>query len=207
MLGGVALVVAMIVYSCSASSGTSATGVEPPAAADSSSPSQAAAPPPATTSQPTAVAPPPASPSAAPDLVADAPACTNEDIRITAVPAVTTMVPGDDVLIRLFIKNVSERACNRDVGPDLQELYIARGTERIWSSDHCDGPIGSEIRTLPPAHERSYETIWNGQSSTSCDPDTKRSPNGPVPTAGEYELFGRLGTALSQPVILKISSM
>ena len=53
------------------------------------------------------------------------------------------------------------------------------GTEKIWSSDDCDGPTGSELRTFPPNHERSYNAMWNGKSSATCSTTQKRTPDRP----------------------------
>jgi hypothetical protein len=105
----------------------------------------------------------------------------------------------------LLIKNTSNRTCSRDVGPDQQELYIKYGTETVFSSDHCDGPTGSDLRSFPPGHERSYDVTWNGKSSSSCSATSKRTPDGPIPQAGEYQLFGRVGTDRSEPVTLKLT--
>ncbi len=202
VLGGVALVVALIVYSCattgktSATPGGSATPVAPPA---TSTPTPA--------SSPTAVVAPAGVKSATPGPppVVDAATCTDGELSVTAVPAKTTTPRGTELLIKLLIKNTSQRTCNRDIGPDQQELYVVVGTERVWSSDHCDGPTGSDQRSFPPGHERSYEVIWNGKSSSSCSSTTKRTPDGPVPAAGEYQLLGRVGTDISEPVLLKLT--
>jgi hypothetical protein len=53
--------------------------------------------------------------------------CTTKEVSVTPIPAVTTLKRGAQVEIRLKIKNVSTRTCNRDVGADLQELYIQSG--------------------------------------------------------------------------------
>lgn len=200
VLGGAALVVTMIVYSCSASSGKSSTT---PASSSSPRPSLVASPTPSPKAVDAPVGVVDSSPAAAP--VVDPQACTDSELTVTAVPSKTTVSVGTELPIKLVIKNSSQRSCSRDIGPDQQELYVVLGTQRIWSSDHCDGPTGSESRTFPPAHERSYDVVWNGHSSTSCSTTTKRTPNGPPPQAGEYQLFGRVGTDLSEPVILKLS--
>jgi hypothetical protein len=88
----------------------------------------------------------------------------------------------------------------------MQELRIVLGTEKLWSSDDCGGLTGSDVRQFPPNLERSYEVIWNGHSSSACSATQKRTPTGPTPTPGtEYQLLGRVGTDLSEPVTLKFS--
>lgn len=132
-------------------------------------------------------------------------ACTDTEIKVTAKPAQTSLKRGSDLLITLLIKNVSQRTCTRDVGADLQELRILKSTEKVWSSDDCGGPRGHEVRSFPPAHERSYTVVWNGHSSSACEKSIKRVPDGPVPAAGEYRLYARVGTAISASVALKLT--
>lgn len=132
-------------------------------------------------------------------------ACADAEIKVTAKPAHTTLKRGSDLLITLLIKNTSNRTCTRDVGADLQELRILKSTEKVWSSDDCGGPRGHEVRSFPPAHERSYTVVWNGHSSSACEKSIKRVPDGPVPAAGEYRLYARVGTAISPSVTLKLT--
>lgn len=131
--------------------------------------------------------------------------CTDAEIKVTAKPADASLKRGTDLLITLLIKNVSKRTCTRDVGADLQELRILKSTEKIWSSDDCGGPRGHEVRQFPPNHERSYTVVWNGKSSSACEKSIKRVPDGPVPPAGEYRLYARVGTAISASVTLKLT--
>jgi hypothetical protein len=207
VLGGAALAVTMIVYSCGAY-GKSATSQGQPsptpprsetAAAASQTPSPAATK--AAANVPAGI---PGSATAAPPVI-DAQLCTDTELMVTAVPGKTNLARGTDLFFKLFIKNTSGRTCTRDIGPDQQELYVKLGTQVIFSSDHCDGPTGTEMRSFPPGHERSYDVFWNGKSSSSCATATKRTPNGPVPEAGDYQLFGRVGTDISEPVTLKLT--
>jgi hypothetical protein len=201
VLGGLVLAVLIITYSCT----TAAQTVDPKAV---KSPTRG----PITMVSPTSqgVAPvnqvsPTASPIE-PSPVPNAETCTDAELKVTPVPAKTTMAPGTEIQIKLLIKNIGGRTCNRDVGADMQELRIVLGTEKLWSSDDCGGLTGSDVRQFPPNLERSYEVTWNGHSSSACSPNQKRTPTGPLPAQGsEYQLFGRVGTALSDPVILKFS--
>jgi hypothetical protein len=147
-----------------------------------------------------------ASPSAAGEGAETDPAlCTDSEIKVTAKPAQTTLKRGADLYITLLVKNTSKRTCTRDVGADMQELRVLKSTEKIWSSDDCGGPRGHEVRQFPPNHERSYTVVWNGKSSSACEKTIKRVPDGPVPPAGEYRLYARVGTAISPSVALKLT--
>jgi hypothetical protein len=200
VLAGALLGVLIVVYSCNASGKTS------PASAPSATPAAPtkAAASPSPTAQATVTQAAVVSPTAT-VAVATGDLCTDAEISVKAVPAKTTMAAGTEIQITLVVKNISNRTCSRDVGADQQELRVVFGADKIWSSDDCDGPTGTDVRNFPPNHERSYNAIWNGESSTSCSTTTKRTPNGPAPIPGEYQLIGRVGTDLSDPIVLKIT--
>ena len=129
--------------------------------------------------------------------------CTDAEMSVTPVPAATTVRRGAPLAIRLKIKNISARTCSRDVGADLQELYIGQGAGRVWSSDTCSTVKGSEVRSFPPNGEREYNVTWNGKQANKC---TAGLASGTAPAAGQYELRGRLGAKVSAPVALAITA-
>jgi hypothetical protein len=146
----------------------------------------------------------PAATSSEPSIAA-APAagsCTDAEIKLTPVPNQTTFPAGQTIAIRFKIKNESTRTCTRDVGADLQEIYIKFGASTVWSSDTCGGATGTDPQPFAPNFEREYTVAWNGRLSTTC---ANGLANGKVADPGEYQLIGRLGTDLSSPVKLTLS--
>jgi hypothetical protein len=127
--------------------------------------------------------------------------CTDDEISVIPVPSQTSMQRGVTIELRLRIKNISTRTCDRDVGPGPQEMYLKRGAETVWSSDICNQNRDSNVRTFPSNLEHEYRITWNGRDASRCDGE---AANGKVLEAGEYELFGRLGTKISEPVKLTI---
>lgn len=200
VLGVLLIFVLAVSYSCRGASRPEAAGAEPgPAAAttpvgdqDGQSPSPVAVP----TS---------GSPSSSPSPSIDPRLCTDDEIKVTAKPEKTSLARGGELVITILIKNVSGRTCLRDVGFDQQELYVMRGAEKVWSSDDCGAPRGSDLRSMPPDHERSYATLWNGKASSACTKSLKAAPDGPAPAEGEYQLFGRVGTDHSEPVTITLN--
>jgi hypothetical protein len=148
---------------------------------------------------------PPPSDAPAPDgpivPAGDAGGCTDAEISVTAVVAPTSVRSGSPVDLQLRIKNVSDRTCRRDVGADLQELFVKSGAEKVWSSDTCGTAKGSDVQSFTPNFERSYQVTWNGQNSSRC---ANGVANGESAPAGAYQVFGRLDTKLSSPVKLTI---
>jgi hypothetical protein len=128
--------------------------------------------------------------------------CTDAEISVTPIPAGTTVRRGVPLEIRLKIKNVSARTCSRDVGADLQELYIETGAQKIWSSDTCSNAKGSDIRQFPPSGEREYKVTWNGRQSNRCSAGLAA---GTAPPAGQYQIRARLGAKVSDPVAITVA--
>jgi hypothetical protein len=129
-------------------------------------------------------------------------ACTDAEMSVVPVPGRPTAQRGQTIAIKLRIKNISQRTCSRDVGADLQELYIKRGAAKVWSSDTCAQAKGSDVQPFTPGFEREYEVSWNGRDTTRCN---NNEAGGPVPAAGDYQVFGRLGTKISAPVKLTLT--
>jgi hypothetical protein len=97
---------------------------------------------------------------------------------------------------------MSARTCVRDLGAEMQEMYLQQGSTKEWSSDACvkRGATGTDIRTFPPNHEFSYWVIWEGKATApGC-------VNQQWIAKGAYQLFGRLGTKISDPVTFTVTA-
>ncbi|WBB66069.1 hypothetical protein [Micromonospora sp. WMMD812] len=128
--------------------------------------------------------------------------CTDAEITVTPVALPSSAQRGAAVDLQLKIKNKSDRTCSRDVGADLQELFIKAGAEKVWSSDTCGTGKGNDVQSFTPGFERSYQVGWNGRDASRC---ANGVANGPQPPAGAYQVFARVGTKLSEPVKLTIT--
>lgn len=140
-----------------------------------------------------------------PDLnvAAAAGQCADAEVSVTPIPSRTAAKRGTPVEILLKIKNVSTRTCSRDVGADLQEIYIKQGAFKVWSSDTCSTVKNSNVQKLASGAELEFGVTWNGRQSSRCSAGLAV---GPAPQAGEYEVFGRLGGKVSAPVRLTLSA-
>jgi hypothetical protein len=148
----------------------------------------------------------PAGGNTGPDVPVGAPAgdqCGDAEMSVTPVPAGTAVRQGAAVKIRLKIKNISARTCTRDVGADLQEIYLKQGARTVWSSDTCGTAKGTDMAQFPANAEREYEVTWNGRDASKC---ADGLAVGPVPAVGVYQVFGRLGSKVSVPVTLSVTA-
>lgn len=209
VLGALFIVLLVLFTTCrggdgSGSAKTSATST--PTAAATEAPStpdteESPTPPPATQAATEApAAPPPASTGAPAPPASDT--CTNDEIKVTPVPNLTKAPAGQTIVIKLRLKNESDRRCTRDVGPDEQEIYIKKGAETIWSSDRCSTFRGSDVKPFPQNHEMTFSVTWNGRLSTGCKDGMA---TGDVVKPGAYQVFGRLGNDVSDPVDLTLT--
>jgi hypothetical protein len=127
--------------------------------------------------------------------------CGDVEVSVTPVPAATSAKRGTPVGMKLKIKNISARACIRDLGAGAQELYLDQGARKYWSSDTCGTDRSANPQRLQPGAEYEYTVTWNGRQSSKC---SGAQPAGPAPPQGQYELRARLGTKISEPVALAI---
>ncbi|WP_432901156.1 hypothetical protein ACQP1S_29655 [Micromonospora matsumotoense] len=220
VLGAGLLFLIVLLYSCTRSGDTGTTsgtgsspsvpaagGASPTAASPtpgSASPSGAADAPDssaAPTTEPGTSSTPPADPPVNPARVDDG-TCTDSEVQVTPVALPAEVRRGAPVDLSLKIKNRSQRTCNRDVGADVQELFIKSGAEKVWSSDTCGTGKGSDVQSFTPGFERSYQLTWNGMDASRCSQGVASGPN---PPAGNYQVFARVGTKLSEPVKLVVT--
>ncbi|MFF0468924.1 hypothetical protein ACFYPX_16020 [Micromonospora zamorensis] len=217
VLGAGLLFLIVLLYSCT-QSGRSG---EKPTAGATSTPTPAGtpapegpvltpdtgAPPPPASADPAVTSPSPAITSNTPPLGAaagseDDGTCTDAEISVVSSASPTSVQRGAVVELQLKIKNTSDRTCSRNVGADLQEIFIKSGAEKIWSSDTCGKVQGSDVQTFTPNFERAYQVPWNGRDTSRCD---GALAGGPFPPLGSYQVFARVGTKLSSPVKLTIT--
>lgn len=197
VVGAILLFLIVVMYSCT---GPGESGL-------AAQPGTSAEPPPQQT--PTVLTPetgappssePPATASAEPSK--DGAGCTDAEVSVVPVPSQKSARPGVTIDLRLRIKNVAKRTCTRDVGALAQEIYIKVGAQKVWSSDTCSTARDSNVQSLQPGIELEYRVSWNGRDSSKC---AGGFASGPHPEPGEYQIFGRLGTKISDPVAFTIT--
>jgi hypothetical protein len=126
--------------------------------------------------------------------------CSDNQLQLTPIPATTTIKrSAPAIAITYRVKNIGSQPCSRDLGSDPQELYLSAGAQVYWSSDKCSPGGGHDVRQLPAGGERDYNVTWNGRESSTC---TGGVAGGPVPPPGQFQLRARLGTLVSNPVVL-----
>lgn len=126
--------------------------------------------------------------------------CADSEMQITPSASSTTIKrAAPSVDLTLTIKQIGTRTCSRDVCSEPQELYLSSGAQVYWSSDKCSPAGGHDLRQWAPGNVRSYKITWNGRQSSSC---AGGQAAGPVPPPGQFQLRGRLGTLISNPITI-----
>lgn len=125
--------------------------------------------------------------------------CLDTEMSLT----VLVHVRKDDVELQMKIKNISTRACTRDVGGTPQEIHIATSTSKptdpvVWSSDFCQAPNQpADVRTFGPGIESILPytpVLWHkNYVAAGCTAGNAAPP-------GTYSVAAKMGTLLS-PVV------
>jgi hypothetical protein len=212
--GTVAVVVLAVVYSCSGSDEEDgrqgATGNRPSASADPNGQTQGPPGPPAVVpSAGEATGGPPVAGggnggnTGASNRPAAADLCSDAEIQVTASVDKPSVRQGEHAMLTLRVKNISGRTCSRDIGADMQELWIADSnddTKKQWSSDLCENRSGEGMTSFVSGHELPFNVDWNGKiTSQGCD-------NRPYLSPGTYQVYARVGTKKSNPTTLTITA-
>ncbi|MEV6929419.1 hypothetical protein AB0M46_33685 [Dactylosporangium sp. NPDC051485] len=204
IVGGVILVAAVLLWtSCG---GSDPSDRKTASSASGGAPTSAPAAPSVTIQVPTTGDPgatttsgPPATTSPAAPAFATVPPCADADLSVVATPDQVVQFRGAYLKFMLKIKNTTTHDCVRDIGADAQELYLTVGAVKMWSSDDCDAPKGTQMAVLKPSIEVSFTNVWNGKATNAgC-------ANKATPPAGKYGLVGRLGTKISEPVQVQLT--
>lgn len=126
---------------------------------------------------------------------ADLSTCSDADLVLAIVVAHQSYPVDSRFKIQLTITNNSDHACQRDVGPGQQEIYVKAGDQRIWSSDDCSQDQSQYNQAFAPKERRTYWISWTTlRSAPGCPKDQVNA--GP----GDYAVVGRLATHLSPEV-------
>lgn len=158
------------------------------------------------TPRPSSVAPsipPKTAPAAtkAPALAGATPACTDQDLLVSARVDKPTYKVGERPTFRWLIVNVSSVPCSRDLAPALRELVVSSaGGARIWSDRDCVKPSGAGMQTLYPGKAFTSSLSWAGLPSQPTCTGT-RNQVGP----GTYEVAALLGTLNGGPTAFTIT--
>jgi hypothetical protein len=127
--------------------------------------------------------------------------CTDAELTVVSAAESTSVRQGYPVKFFIRIKNVSTRTCVRDVGAQMQELYLEQGGTKQWSSDACGRQGGTaDVRQLQPNLELEYYQVWEGRSTA------QGCTSQPFAKPGTYQLRGRLGNKVSEPVTVTITA-
>ena len=123
------------------------------------------------------------------------PRCRDADIEVTVATSAETYPADAQPEITLTVENVSEEACSRDIGQAANELQVTSGGSQVWSSDDCNPGGEEDLDNLKPADRFVQTVTWaRVQSSEGCPTPQDAAP------AGTYQVIGRNGDVLSEPV-------
>jgi hypothetical protein len=127
--------------------------------------------------------------------------CADTELLVTAAAGTASVRQGVPVTFFIRVKNTSTRQCSRDLSAQEQELYLEQNQTKQWSSDACSNSTSSgDVRSMQPNIVHEFNVPWNGQGNAqSCT-------NRQLLKAGTYQLRARLGSIVSEPVTVLVST-
>jgi hypothetical protein len=100
----------------------------------------------------------------------------------------------------MAIKNISDKACARNVGTKPNTVLVQSGGSEVWSSDDC-APAGTDqVQTIEPGNIYQLNANWNQQQSKPGCPTGQ-----PNASPGSYEVIGKNDQVKSNPATFTIS--
>ncbi len=123
------------------------------------------------------------------------PACEDSAVAVAVSVDQEAYSAGANPQIVMTITNTSSEECVRDIGSGANEVVISSGGHHAWSSDDCDPSQASSEQVLPAGVDASVTLSWERKlSAPGC------TGPGSAAQAGTYQVEGRNGTVVSEPV-------
>lgn len=125
--------------------------------------------------------------------------CSDGDLSVQVSPSHRSYPVGSRLKVQLTIKNVGDQECRRDVGAGAQEVTAHGSGALVWSTDHCSTDSSADEKLLRAGEELTFWVVWTGNGSSAGCPSGQ-----PRVSPGEYEVYGRVGSAVSQPAAVTL---
>jgi hypothetical protein len=126
-------------------------------------------------------------------------ACSDEMIDLS-MGAPEQIRAGSAPTLAIVVRNVSEVPCVRRLDKELQEIVLLDADgRRVWGSNDCLPEQSDTNRSLAPGEDVALPVVWSGRTSEPTCTRTRQ-----VPAAGDYVLRGRLDTATTPDLPVRI---
>jgi hypothetical protein len=120
-------------------------------------------------------------PGATADPAADAPACDNEDLTVTAAADKASYSAEEIPSLSFTITNEGSEDCMVTAGSDVQVYQISSGDEVYWDSTKCQTDPVPAVALIKAGENLAGGPItWNRTRSNVCDGSAKAVPAGDV---------------------------
>jgi cytoskeletal protein RodZ len=145
-------------------------------------------------SRPSAQTATPTASAEATPAAAGTPQCAPADLAVTVATDASNYGADGDPTVSLTVTNKSAQACETNVGQNALEVKVASGDTAVWSSDVCYPGGESDVRTLEPGAVYTTSVVWRRVAAADGCPEEPRVD------AGTYQVSGRAGDVVSEPV-------
>jgi len=100
----------------------------------------------------------------------------------------------------MFVKNVSDHSCVRDVGAKVNTIEVTSGGVHVWSSDDCSASGGNDLKSIPTTVSYAVASTWNQKLTQSGCPAGQTAAK-----SGSYDVTGINNGLKSKPVTFTIN--
>jgi hypothetical protein len=128
-------------------------------------------------------------------------ACADTDIEVSVATDKGTAFPaGSPITFTMSIKNISDTACDRNVGTKPNTVLVQSGSARVWSSDDCAPAGQDDIKSINPGDEYKLTATWDQKLTQAGCPSGQ-----PAAQSGGYDVTGSNDQVKSKSVAFTIS--
>ncbi len=92
-------------------------------------------------------------------------ACSQSSVDLGLVGATKRPVGGAPLAFEVSVTNKTTVPCVVDLSPDTLELKVVSGSDRIWTSNHCDAWVPAMSKKLNPKETLKTKLTWPGRRS------------------------------------------
>lgn len=152
-------------------------------------------------SAPASSLPSPLPPSPSPSPSPAAPlACGDAALTVMVEADAKSYKRGAAPRFTLTVTNRGPVPCRRALGPDVVELRVFSGEDRIWSSDDCSKGTGQGVLLLGAGEARALTVQWPGKrTKPGCE-------TGAVALPGTYRVSATVGPIVRQGTVFQITA-
>ncbi len=126
-------------------------------------------------------------------------ACSESSVELGLTGSTKRPTGGNPLTFEVSVTNKSTAECTVDLNPESLELKVISGSDRVWTSKHCDSWISATSKKLKPQQTLKMNLTWPGRrSADGCKIKSETL------FSGTYVATAQLGTTRSPKYVMRL---